>query len=466
MFNSFSFTIPPLDLFQPQRYTQLMRQRYMILLLPILIASLLSCSPGHLGSNEIAFIRDGHLWTIDPNGENAYAIVTENTPVISYAWSPTHQVIAYRSLDADFAKTASAKHVEHNPLTDTVPDLPSTVNTISIDGGSSIPIMFSNPDTIYSQPIWNETGTRMIFRQLAKGNSQSPDAALWWVAQNDQPGGIATKILPHSFSIPSLTYTSQSAIGNDLTGVFSAKIDGQDKTLLIHGNLPGHPLPASLERVLPQPIHQKPALLYARDITQTTGNQPITVQLLLYTTDGQNKVLTTCACTQFTWSPDGNEILYSAGSTFTVLYLKDNTSFNIAGAYGSIPYWSPDSQFLLLDGPHSLILLQLAKKQQQTLLHDTVVTTSSTSSGFSPQSTNALLQPISNNLWASDSRHFLFLTRTRLLWQNHSLHSGNGLYTVTIDADGHPQGKPVIVDSGNDTQAGWTYEDANTSFLF
>ena len=28
------------------------------------------------------------------------------------------------------------------------------------------------------------------------------------------------------------------------------------------------------------------------------------------------------------------------------------------------------------------------------------------------------------------------------------------------------QGSPVLVDKGNDTQAGWTYQDANTSFLY
>ncbi len=44
--------------------------------------------------------------------------------------------------------------------------------------------------------------------------------------------------------------------------------------------------------------------------------------------------------------------------------------------------------------------------------------------------------------------------------------AGQGLYTVTIDDRGLPQGKPVIVDTGNDSQAGWTYQDANTSFLY
>jgi len=44
--------------------------------------------------------------------------------------------------------------------------------------------------------------------------------------------------------------------------------------------------------------------------------------------------------------------------------------------------------------------------------------------------------------------------------------TGNGLYTVTIDGNGRVLGHPLIVDSGNDTQASWIYEDPDTSFIF
>jgi hypothetical protein len=141
------------------------------------------------------------------------------------------------------------------------------------------------------------------------------------------------------------------------------------------------------------------------------------------------------------------------------------TSFNISGQDGNIPYWSPDSQFLLLDGIHTLTLVHIANKQQQVLLGDTATLKEASNVGALPD-TNALLQPVSNSPWAADSRHFLFLTRNRLLWQGHTLRSGKGLYTVTINASGQPQGRPVVVDTGNDSQAGWTYEDANTSFLY
>src|SRR5947209_10474726 len=186
-------------------------QRIFILLLLIYVASTASCSPGHVGGNEIAFLRDGQLWTIDPDGANAFAVFTDNNaPVVGYGWSPTHQILTFRTLDSTFAKTSAARHLPSDPVTALIGDVPSMLNTIGIDGGSPIPIMFSSPDLRYSNPIWNSTGTRLLLRQGPKAPTHSPATTLWWIAQNDQPGGIAAKLLPSSYSIPSLAYTSST----------------------------------------------------------------------------------------------------------------------------------------------------------------------------------------------------------------------------------------------------------------
>ena len=178
---------------------------------------------------------------------------------------------------------------------------------------------------------------------------------------------------------------------------------------------------------------------------------------------GQTTAITTCVCIQFAWSPDGNHILYSTGTTYTITNLDGSSSLSISAESGSVPYWSPDSQFLLLDSLHALTLIDVGSKGQQLLL-------SGSDGGAARQNNtnnvNALLQPMSNSPWAADSRHFLFLTRERLVWQGKSLSSGKGLYTVTIDNTGQVQGAPTVVDTGNDSQAGWTYENPNTSFLF
>jgi hypothetical protein len=184
----------------------------------------------------------------------------------------------------------------------------------------------------------------------------------------------------------------------------------------------------------------------------------------MYTADHKTQVVTTCACTQFAWSPDGAMLLYNTDTSSTVYTLATHASFSFPVEAGGVPYWSPDSHFLLFDGPHRLLLLRIADHQQQVLLQDTGA--ASTQTPVLSPGINALLQPAPNSPWAPDGRHFLFLSRGRLLWQGHTLSSGNGLYTATINDGGRVQGAPSLVDGGNDTQAGWTYEDANTSFLY
>lgn len=446
-----------------------MRQRRVFLLLLFLFAGLTSCSAGHLGSNELAFIRDGHLWTIDPNGANAFEMVAQDTPVVSYGWSPTHQILVFRTLDDSFAKTSVARQRATNAITGQIEDSPSTVNTVGIDGGSPIPIMLSSPDMQYSNPMWNATGTRLIYRQEPPA-THVPGNAIWWASQNDQPGGIASKQLPSSNALLSLSYIDSMAIGITNKGIFTVSLTGTDLRFLVPGPLPGHPLPAALERVLWQPQHAHPALLYAQLASSKTTTQSVhqspeavqAIQLMLHAQDEQEKTLVTCTCVQFAWSPDGNSVLYSTGTKYTLLNVMTGSSFDVPVEGNSVPYWSPDSKFLLLDGMHTLQLVQLADRQQHTLLSDGVTT----DGDVTVAGVHALLQPVPNSLWASDSSHFLFLTHNRLVWQGRTLSSGKGLYTVTIDAHGQPQGAPVAVDTGDDSQAGWTYQDANTSFLY
>jgi hypothetical protein len=437
-----------------------MNMQRILLLALLLLTILAACSPGHLGSNEIAFLRSGQLWTIDPDGGNALAIVAQGPPVVGYTWSPNHQIVAFRTLDEDFARTAAARQLSSKA--DLIGDVPSTLNTVGIDGGTPIPIAFSSPDVRYSNPIWNAGGTRLLYRQTGMSNPPNPDQASWVVAQSDQPGGIAAKALPGTYAIPSFSYNTQKTIGISRNGIFTTTLAGSGQQFLT-GPLPGHPLPASLERVLWQPGHQDAHILYAVSIQKTSGTDVPTVQLMLRAMDGQMTMLATCACTQFAWSPDGNTVLYSSGTSYTFLNIGSKTTFSITAEEDSVPYWSPDSKFLLLDGAHTLELVQIATSQQNVLL----------TSGSSPDNAfpviptiTSLLQPAANSPWAADSRHFVFLTHDRLNWQGRQLNGGKGLYTVTLDSNGQVQGAPSLVDKGNDAQAGWSYQDANTSFLY
>jgi hypothetical protein len=247
---------------------------------------------------------------------------------------------------------------------------------------------------------------------------------------------------------------------------------GTEQHLLSSGALPGHPLPATLERILWRPRHQNQSFVYVMSDGQGQAAAPTTTeqQLIWSTMDGHTTPLATCTCTQFAWSPDGDHILYTTGTDYTLLDIVGKSAFHVSGEDGSVPYWSPDGRFLVLEGQHTLQLISMQDKRAQLLLSDTQQKNAFATIGPSqpvPQaSSDALLQPVPNSIWSPDSRHFLFLTGQRLFWQGQRLSSGKGLYTIAIDDHGHPQAAPMLVDTGNDAQAGWTYQDANTSFLF
>jgi Tol biopolymer transport system component len=197
-----------------------------LLLLLLIVSGLAACSPGHVGGNEIAFVRDGHIWTIDPDGANAYEIVSQSTPVVGYSWSPNHQLLAFRTLDESFAKTAAARHLASNPMTQLPGDAPSTLNTVGIDGGFPISIISSDASVAYSNAWWDADGSRLLYREESVSPPPDPDTVLWWVSQSDQPNGIARKLLPGSFSIPSLSSANQMATGNSRSGLFTTTLTG------------------------------------------------------------------------------------------------------------------------------------------------------------------------------------------------------------------------------------------------
>ncbi|GCE16349.1 TolB family protein [Dictyobacter kobayashii] len=445
--------------------TRRSRKTCIALLVLMLCQLLAACTPGHSGDDVVAFIRDGQLWTLDPSGANAFSVVSQSTPVVGYAWSPNHRLLAFRTLDADFAKSAAAKSLSPHPQNELIGDLPSTLNTIGVDGGTPISIAFSSPDFSYNNPQWNSNGTRLIYRQTPKNFSANPSNAQWWISQNDQPGGIAAKPFSNTFSIPSISYDSNNYLitGNDTNGAFTTTIAGTQRAQ-VTGPLPGHPLPASLERILWRPAHQNQSFLYAVEDTKASQtSSQLSVKLVWHTLEGPATTVATCACTQFSWSPDGNYIVYSIGTQMTLLNVTDTTSFTVNSEANAVPYWSPDSKFLLLDSSQTLSLVNISTRQQVQLLR---THTEKSAAPITLPSTNSLLQPISNNLWSADSRHFIFLSRDHSNWQQHTLLDNKALYTIEINDAGKPQGTPTKISDGTITEAGWTYQDPSTSFLY
>lgn len=445
-----------------------MKQTRMIstlsLFLALLSMLLTACSPGSLGSQGIAFLRDGALWTVDPGGTNAFEVVARNqdSPVLGYGLSPDHRIFVFRTLDGGFAKTPAGGRLVINPVTGLVGDVPGALSTVGIDGGTPIPLILSTPDLARSNAWWSPNGQRLLYREGARSDLASPDLVTWWISQNDQPVGIARKFLPNSYSIPGIDANSDIAIGNSAQGTFTTTLAGTNFTFVQRNALPGHPLPASLERLLWQPAHQNPALLFVL-APATQQNGPAQFVLMLRAANGQMRTLANCSCRQFAWSPDGNRVLYSTDQGYTIVNVQDNSSFRFTAEHGAVPYWSPGGRMLLLDGLHTLTLVQIATRRTQVLLSD----------GNAPVMTNgplpgsvAFLQPVANSLWNSDGQRFVAATRGRTQWQGQPLNSGNGLYMISLNGQDTPQGMPALVDgNGHDSQPGWSYEDPDTSFL-
>jgi hypothetical protein len=443
------------------------RQRLVIVIL-FLLVFVAACSPGHSGGNALAFLRNGHLWRIDPDGSNAFEIAEASTPIIGYTWSPSHEMFFFRTLDPTFAKSPVGKDLTGDAVTGLYRDVPAELDTIGINGGSPIPIQFSNASVAYSNAWWNTSSTRLLYREEFTTATSTPDSVQWWLAQDDQPGGIARKFLPYSFSIPSIAPDNTFVLGTSIKGIFTTTQIGTNQHDVVSLQPPRQPIAASLERVLWQPTHHHAAFLYAVPVSATTGSsiqEASTIQLLLHQMNGQTQMLTTCACMQFAWSPDGTSVVFQAGTTFTILNIAEHISFSFTAEEDSVPYWSPDSHFLILDGSYTLQLSDVAAGKQQEMLSNTAQTTDYETSPGAKPGADSLLQPVSNNMWATDSRHFVFLTRGRLFWQGKLLQH-QGLYTATINDQGQIQGLPTLVDAENDTQAGWSYENPNTSFLY
>lgn len=436
------------------------------LALLLLLSTVAACSPGHTGGNVIAYIRDGHLWTIDPDGANAFEVESPDTPIIGYAWSPDHHLLVFRTLDSDFAKTRAGQHLPSGAVSGTIGDVPSALNTIGVDGGTPITIIGSQSNVEQSNAWWDSSGDRLLYRETLN-TASSPLAAFWYISQSDQPGGIARHLLPNSNAIPSINSAARLVAGTSQQGAFTTSITGNDQQFLISGHLAGHPLSASLERLLWQPGQSQPALLFALEASpqhQTNSSSPLPVKLMLHTAAGTQRIITTCTCQQFAWAPDGQHILTSTGATYTIFDLQGKVVARITGEVDSVPSWSPNGRFLLLDGKHSLQILNIQQNQSRLLLRDDQPLTTAPHQPINLASTTTLLQPLSNSPWSADSQQLVFLTRGRLNWPGQ--HLKPGLYTASLTEQGTPQGSPQLVDEANDSQPGWTYQQPETSFLF
>jgi hypothetical protein len=425
-----------------------------LLLLAALISLMLgACSPGHVGGNEIGFLRGGTLWAIDPDGSNLHQIA--GGQIIGFSWSPDHHQVVLRMPDG--ASPASPQPFGFG-------DLKSDLGVTSIDGGNIIQITPPNSGLLRSDAWWDASSNRLLYREEQTGPNNEPTTPQWKLSQDDQPAGIARKDLPASAALPAVNsdgslIASVSANGQVLVGPpgGATQVMATNALTLLPGT------PAYPARPLWQP--GTGALLYA---VASAGPTPDVTTLVLRTSSGiVQPLLTIENLQQYAWSPDGQTLLVRTASEYRLYSASGKERFAWSdSSASSLPFWSPNSRFLLILEPDQATLVNVAAQQEATLLQGAFVLPPAPGSGQAE-----FLRLATSSPWRADSTAFLLTGNKQSTWSlkpEQSLPtasgSGDGLYLVGIHSSGAPQ-FPSLVDWGEHQSIAWTTLDPNCAFL-
>jgi len=422
------------------------------LVLGALVVSLLAaCSPGHTGDIEIGFLRDGALWAIDPDGSNLHQI--EAGQMIGFSWSPDHHLIALRMQNNAPAGGASPFGLS---------DLNSELGVTAIDGGNVIQITPPDSGLLRSDAWWDADGNRLLYREESSDTNSSGGAPQWKLSQDDQPAGIARKDLPASVVLPAVNSDGSLIASIDAGGHVLVGSPGSAPQTVATGALtilPGSNYPA---RPLWQP--GTGSLLYA-----TAGASADDTRLWLRASDGTTRPLATIPnLQQYAWSPDGRWLLARTSSDYRLYSPSGDERFSWNdSASVSLPFWSPDSRFVLILDPDGASLVNIAARRQSALLGGGVSLPPAPTVGQAPW-----LRPAITSPWKSDSSALLFTAAPGSIWSAQpdralptGSGSGGGLYVSALNQQSSAPQFPTLLDWGTHQSVAWSTLDPNCAFL-
>ncbi|MGO8950601.1 MAG: hypothetical protein ACLQUY_23710 [Ktedonobacterales bacterium] len=398
----------------------------------------------HPGGSEIAFLRNGTVWVIQPDGTNARSLTSGN--IASLAWSPDHHQLLYRLL---LGGAAFPSPTESSP----VPDATASIMVIGIDGGVPLPLTANNGTTDRSDAWWNTGGNRLIYRQ---DFGASPNAVSYVVSQSDQPAGIASKPLLYAASLPVLSGNGQQVAVLDSAEDLRIGGPGSPGTVLAHAALLTLPVTGRPAHLLWQPSHN--ALLYPA--AGSAGG----VRLVLVGLDGKVRwSLMVPSLLDAAFSPNGSLLLVQTPSEFEVFAVgssKKLFSWNESDAY-ALPWWAPDSNRLLVLDQSGLTLVDVHRHLAEPL------GAASETGAPSSQIVRNWWEPATSDPWSADGSQIVFSGGRGETWEGRALpapkSSNRGLYVGSITGD--TPGSPHLIDSGDDILPTWSYPDPSTTFL-
>jgi WD40-like Beta Propeller Repeat len=412
----------------------------------LLLISVASCGITiQPGADEIAFLRAGGIWVIQPDGTNARMLTSGD--IMGLAWSPDHHSVLYRLLSggAQFPPPTS---------TSSVPDAVGNIEVVGINGGIPLQLTHGGDGQARSDAWWNPGGNRLIYRQEFLTSPSVPD---YVVSQSDQPAGIASKPLLDAAGIPVLSVDGHQVAVVDSGGDLRLGAPGAaGEVVAQHAalTLPASGRPA---RVLWQPGHN--ALLYV------TVNTSSAVKLDLVGLDGKTRwSLSLAEVLDADFSPDGSRLLVRTPTQFAVFAVgssKELFSWPESDPY-ALPWWSADSNRLVVMDQGGLTLVNVSQRLDKHLGGEPA-SASPDQSALEKQ----WWHPATNDPWSADGSQIVFTAGRGGVWEGRQLPtprgSDSGLYVVSVHGD--KVGAPILIASGATTVPAWTYPDPSTAFL-
>jgi dipeptidyl aminopeptidase/acylaminoacyl peptidase len=426
-----------------------LRQALLLSLALCCLATLLAACSIQPGGDLLAFVRDGKLFVIAPDGSDPREIATGD--IVGGAWSPDHHQLVFRAGKAAFTSAARLASGSTRGNPDAVSDLYIT----SVSGGA--PLRISPDATVFarSDAWWNPNGNRLLYREEFNAPQTAP---IYFASQSDQPVGIARKAVADIVSIPVLSADGSQVAGIDATGNLRVGTPGQTgkivaKSVLLA--LPGTNRPA---RVLWQPHAQ--ALLYP------TAGQEGGITLILRNLNGNARAIGTVPMLlDLAFAPDGEHVLIRTPQDFQLWPTSGASqaaaTWHVAEADPmALPWWSPDGSKLLVQDNDGWRLVDAATGKIISLLASTPRTP------FQITSTTRWY-PAPGSPWSPDGARMVFASTASAKWQGHAIAAPKGavgIYVAQVDGAASTE-KPSLLASGNVRAPTWSYLDPSTVFL-
>lgn len=426
----------------------------------------------HPGGDAIAYLRDGALWLVNPDGSNARQIAAG--PIAGFTWSPNHEWLAYRTIRGTPRGTPPTAPTPGSPLGQ--PDAPGNIIVVSTNGGAGVTITPDLANIARSTAWWDTDGNRLLYRQEPAPLDRTSLVSSYIVAQSDQPLGIASQYVYDAASLPTLAPNGQQVAEIDPSGDIHLGPPGKAGPVVAQHAILTWPQSSRPTRILWQPGHS--AFLYASPADlwgfQGSAGSPNRGEALVLqsVTRGAKSARAVVAVPDDTldvaFSPDGAHLVVHAPQRIAVVNVanpQSDASISWPENDPAAQAWaSPNGRYLLIQDNQGLRLATLTTGKITTLL-----TYAKPLDDAIPQ--NPLWTPTDSSPWRPDSSGFVFASDIVARWMGQPLPhangtSGAGLYAVSL-TNGTPGTPSLLVHgaAGAIYAPSWSYLDPSAALL-